>query len=383
MTNSEVRAATFVWVSTCTRPKSLLMRTTRSALSLLARAPARCSRLLEGARPLIQPHDERPQGTIDMLSGKLVEATNDDLGWELPNVDLTENFTDEDLETLQQASDDAGGILVFTNQKESMTVHDHVRFARRLAEYNRTEIEPHAVAAGLPEAPEILEIVREATANVVFGENWHSDNSFMARTCSYSILRGTEVPRLGVNDTLFSSAEDAYDALSPTMQNLLLDLNAYHSANKAYGAGHPGNSRAAMEGTLSMRLADDAPILENDVLQPIVVVHPRTGRRGLFASPTFTSHIDGMKPDESRAILSFVYKWIARPEFCTRVSWQPNQVTMWDNRSLSHKGVADDCSEKRVVQRISIRGDQPKNHRGVAFSGKTVQAVQAGLDVGL
>ena len=135
------------WVSTCTRPKSLLMRTTRSALSLLARAPARCSRLLEGARPLIQPHDERPQGTIDMLSGKLVEATNDDLGWELPNVDLTENFTDEDLETLQQASDDAGGILVFTNQKESMTVHDHVRFARRLAEYNRTEIEPHAVAA--------------------------------------------------------------------------------------------------------------------------------------------------------------------------------------------------------------------------------------------
>ena len=249
--------------------ESLLMRTTRSALSLLARAPARCSRLLEGARPLIQPHDERPQGTIDMLSGKLVEATNDDLGWELPNVDLTENFTDEDLETLQQASDDAGGILVFTNQKESMTVHDHVRFARRLAEYNRTEIEPHAVAAGLPEAPEILEIVREATAEVVFGENWHSDNSFMARTCSYSILRGTEVPRLGVNDTLFSSAEDAYDALSPTMQNLLLDLNAYHSANKAYGAGHPGNSRAAMEGTLSMKLADEAPILENDVLQVI------------------------------------------------------------------------------------------------------------------
>ena len=90
-----------------------------------------------------------------------------------------------------------------------------------------------------------------------------------------------------------------------------------------------------------------------------------------------------MKAEESRAILSFVYKWIARPEFCTRVSWQPNQVTMWDNRSLSHKGVADDCSEKRVVQRISIRGDQPKNHRGVAFSGKSVRAAQAGLDVGL
>ena len=33
------------------------------------------------------------------------------------------------------------------------------------------------------------------------------------------------------------------------MQRLVLDLNAYHSANRAYGAGHPGNSRAAMEKT--------------------------------------------------------------------------------------------------------------------------------------
>jgi len=318
-------------------------------------------------------------GVVDQLTGTPVEAWFEELGWELPNVDLTEDFSDEDIETLHQASDDAGGILVFSNQKPSMTIHDHVRFARRMADYAETEIEPHAVAAGHPDAPEVLEIVREASAHVVFGENWHSDNSFMSKSASFSILRATEVPRLGVNDTLFSSCEAAYDALSPTMQNLLLDLNAYHSANKAYGAGHPGNSRAAMEGTLSMRFADEAPILANDVLQPLVVEHPRTGRLGLFASPTFTTHIDGMNPSESRAVLDFVYKWTARPEFCQRVSWLPNQVTMWDNRSLSHKGVADDCSERRVVQRVSIRGGQPRNHRGVATSGRTTRAARAGL----
>ena len=326
------------------------------------------SRLLEGRKPLMQPRDLRPEGVIDMLTGNPVETHNDSLGWELPNVDLTQEFSNEDMETLMQASDDSGGILVFSNQRPEMTIHDHVRFAQKMAEVNNTTIEPHHVSKGHPDAPEVLEIVREATANVVFGENWHSDNSFAAQTASYSILRGTVVPRLGVNDTLFSSTEDAYDALSPTMQNLLLDLNAYHSANRAYGAGHPGNSRAAMEGTTTMQMRDDAPQLELDVLQPIVSVHPRTGRRGLFASPTFTTHIDGMKPTESRAILDFVYKWIARPEFCTRVSWLPNQVTMWDNRSLSHKGVADDCSEKRVVQRVTIRGSSPLNHRGQQLS---------------
>ena len=41
---------------------------------------------------------------------------------------------------------------------------------------------------------------------------------------------------------------------------------------------------------------------------------------------------------------------------------------MWDNRSLSHKGLADDVSEPRVVQRVSIRGTAPINHRGQSFS---------------
>jgi len=358
------------------------MRSARSAMStLMAHSPMRASaRLLEGAKPLMQPRHLRPTGIIDQLTGKEVRSTLDELGLELPNVDLTEDFSDDDIETILQASDDAGGILVFSNQKPDMSIHDHVRFGQRIADYCETVIEPHAVAAGHPDAPEILEIIREPTADVVFGENWHSDNSFMAQSASFSILRGTEVPRLGVNDTLFSSCEAAYDALSPTMQNLLLDLNAFHSANKAYGKGHPGNSRAAMEKTETMKLAQrELPILEADVLQPIVIVHPRTGRPGLFCSPTFTSHIDGMAPAESKAILEFCYQWIARPEFCTRVSWLPNQVTMWDNRSLSHKGVADDCSERRVVQRVSIRGEQPKNHHGVATSDRTSAPAAAGL----
>ena len=226
-------------------------------LATMARMPkvgARAARLLEGARPLIQPHELRPAGIIDQLHGGLVAADNTGLGVELPNVDLTQDFSPEDVETLEWASAAAGGIVVLTNQKPDMTIHDHVRFARAVAKHNDTDIEPHAVTKGHPDAPEVLEIVREASARVVFGENWHSDNSFHDRTASYSILRGTVVPRLGVNDTLFSSTEDAFDALSPTMQNLLLDLNAYHSANKAYGQGHPGNSRAAMENTVSRYL---------------------------------------------------------------------------------------------------------------------------------
>ena len=338
------------------------------------------SRLLDGARPLVQPHHLRPRGVIDQMTGKPVQATNDKLGVELPNVDLTQSEWDwDEIEALKQASDEAGGILVFTNQRPEMTYHDQIRFVQAVADHDNTVIEPHAVSAGLPDAPQLLEIVREAGANVVFGENWHSDNSFHDETASYSILRGAEVPRLGVNDTLFSSVEDAWDALPQKKQDMLIDLRVYHSANRAYGGGHSGNSRAAMEKTSSMRFRDHMPILERDVLQPLVTMHPRTRRLGLYASPTFTTHVDGVSAEESKDILNFVYQWFARPEFCTRVSWHPNQVVMWDNRSLSHKGVADDVRERRVVQRVTVRGSAPMDHRGQVCPRTKKQAAEAGL----
>ena len=356
----------------------------RRLSTAVAREADGAARLLQGARPLVQPHSLRPQGTIDMLTGRPVKATNESLGIELPNVDLTQDFSFEECEVLKQASDDAGGIVVFTNQKDTLDIHGHRRFAKTMADSENTTIERQPVVAGHPDEGDVMEIVREADANVVFGENWHSDHSFMDYTASYSILRcaalaatcyaphaspavpaasagasrpsspvlgrGAVVPRLGVNDTLFSSTEDAFDGLSQTMQNLILDLNAFHSANKAYGAGHPGNSRAAMEGTDTMtwkvrrphlplpsprrksgtsspprhrlpsgrpptrpppvpRLRqDDAPILEADVLQPVVSVHPRTGRRGIYVSPTFTTHIDGAPPPSRGA------RGVSRPE---------------------------------------------------------------------
>jgi alpha-ketoglutarate-dependent taurine dioxygenase len=318
---------------------------------------------------------------------------------------------------LQQAALEAHGVLVFPNQKPTLSMRDQVNFASHFG-----PIEPHPVATGLAEAPEVLEIVREPGATVVFGEDWHSDFSFMSPTCSYSFLRATaHMPRRGVNDTLFSSTEEAYDALSSTMQGILDEMYAYHSANKAYNAGSDTNSTAAMQATGSMRYAlalspppptsdamartyprgpsahgssstlkwpslafksmpltarvwlptscacgrmldkddDKLAVMERDVRHPLVAVHPFTGRRSIFVSPTFTTHIDGLHPDESASLLAFLYRWIEQPRFCNRVSWSPHQVTMWDNRMLLHKGIVDEVDELRVVHRVSVRGHTP------------------------
>lgn len=223
------------------------------------------SRLLDGRYSLNDRPDNRPG-----------------LGAVLPAVDLTDDFSEEDMQVIRQASHDAGGILVFPNQHK-LDTPKQIAFARKFG-----IIEPHSVAKStVSDCPECLEIIREPSASVVFGENWHSDNSFLEQTCSFSILRGTDVmPKRGSNDTLFSSTEAAFEALSPTMQNLLYGLKAYHSAGKAYGVktGRDSNTRAAMEATGKMRFNDHAPILKRDYLHPIITVHPDTGRKAIFVS---------------------------------------------------------------------------------------------------
>ena len=47
---------------------------------------------------------------------------------------------------------------------------------------------------------------------------------------------------------------------------------------------------------------------------------------------------------------------------------------------LALQGIADEVHERRVVQRVSIRGDAPRNHAGQQFSmSHQVRAAGAGL----
>ncbi len=259
---------------------------------------------------------------------------------------------------------DSGGILAFPNQSAELSITDHVEFTKL---FGNPEV--HAVADGLDGHPEVLEIVREKAATVIFGENWHSDHSFQPLPASYSFLRSTsETPPFGTNNTVFCNTIMAYEALSPAFKRLINGLQVYHSAGKAYLPGSDTNSLAAMKQTGSMKL-NDKPMMP-DTLQPLVTVHPDTGQPTLFCSPTFTGTSDGspalcgpdgqvMSHEETDAILGHLYEHMTKPEFSSSIPWVPHQVTMWDNRQLIHKGAVDYTHCRRVVQRVSVRMPTP------------------------
>jgi alpha-ketoglutarate-dependent taurine dioxygenase len=88
-------------------------------------------------------------------------------------------------------------------------------------------------------------------------------------------------------------------------------------------------------------------------------VHPETGRRSLFVNPGFVSHIAGVSDAESRYLLDLFYAHITKPEHIVRHRWSVGDVVMWDNRSTVHYANRDYGTQRRVMHRITLRGDRP------------------------
>ena len=199
---------------------------------------------------------------------------------------------------------------------------------------------------GFPEIT-ILESTEKKPTKI---EAWHSDMTFRLHPPLGSILRSKIIPDRG-GDTLWASATTAYDALSVSMQQFLDGLVAVHDFR------HGFKESLAEEGgpeRLAQAIKDNPP-----VEHPVIQTHPESGKKVIFVNSLFTTHILGMKKNESRAILDFLFEHLVTPEFTCRFSWEPNCVALWDNRSTQHKPINDYFPAHRQLHRITIFGDLP------------------------
>ena len=165
-----------------------------------------------------------------------------------------------------------------------------------------------------------------------------------------SLLRSKIIPDRG-GDTLWASATAAYDALSSSMQQFLDGLIAVHDFRHGF-------KESLSEGGGPERLAQaikDNPPVEH----PVIQTHPESGKKVIFVNSLFTTHILGMKKNESRAILDFLFEHLVIPEFTCRFSWGPDCIALWDNRSTQHKPINDYFPAHRQLHRITIFGDMP------------------------
>lgn len=175
---------------------------------------------------------------------------------------------------------------------------------------------------------------------------WHHDESFLPSPPIVTMTHAKILPPCG-GDTCWISMTAAYDALSGRMKQYLDGLMAWHDMN------------GPMTAALRQNVVTHDRYLEvikmgRRHLHPVVRTHPVTGRKALNISPTYTTHIDGLAPAESDAVLAYLHTHCQHVQFVYRHRWTVGDMVLWDNRSVIHNAILDYLPHQRRMQRASV-----------------------------
>ncbi|HYM27943.1 MAG TPA: taurine dioxygenase [Steroidobacteraceae bacterium] len=265
------------------------------------------------------------------------------LGAVVSGVDLSQELSQAEIARLSELLVEHQ-VLFFRDQP--VTPRAQARFAARFG-----TLHVHPIYPVLPDLPEIM-LIDTHPGFLPDNDNWHTDVTFSQTPPLAGILAAKRLPLAG-GDTLWSSCSAAYASLSEPMRRFLDGLTATHSVAKSFPAERWGNDPASKE-RYERALAKHPP-----VTHPVVRTHPVSGRKGLFVNEGFTTHINELSPQESQAVLAFLFAHAARPELTVRWHWKVDDIAFWDNRVTQHYAIADYLPERRTMHRATVNGDKP------------------------
>jgi len=271
--------------------------------------------------------------SIDVLPG---------VGAEILGVDIAGGLASSELETIKQTFSQHG-LVFFRNQKISEA--DHIGLGEVFGDINVNRF-----FAANPEYPQIAMVSKEPDQIANIGGGWHTDHSYDVEPAMGSIIVARELPETG-GDTWFTNMYKAFESLSPGLQDTLLGLKAVHSARHSFG------SKKGYQSSKDARVgnAQVADAME-DVIHPVVITHPLSGKKALYVNPGFTRRFEGWSREDSLPILKHLFEVAISDQFITKFQWRPGSIAFWDNRATWHCAQNDYPGQRREMHRITIEG---------------------------
>ena len=274
---------------------------------------------------------------------------------EVSGINLLQPLPDETFAAIHQAID-RYGVLVFPGQ--ALDDESQLAFSKRFGKLEkslrrdlRQENQSEEVS-DLSNVDGQGERLPEDNEKVVYGlgnEHWHSDSSFKPIPAKYSLLSARIIPPVG-GETEFADARAAYDAWEGEdgiSKAELADCICEHSI--VY-------SRMVITGDI---FSEEEKAKMPSVHQALVRTHPTTGRK-IFYVGSHASHILGWPEEKGRKLLRRLTEWAIQPQFQFRHTWREQDLVMWDNRSVLHRGRPFDRSQfRRIMHRTTVMGDGP------------------------
>jgi len=195
-------------------------------------------------------------------------------------------------------------------------------------------------------------------------KGWHTDQSYRRPPPDISLFFAVAPVPQGQGQTLFADGAAAYDALPPALKQEIEGLEGLHV--------QPGTGRsrdAVMAGETPRSLAPH----ERSQQQPVVRVHPVTGRSALYLCESgqmdwVEGPFVGLEPGpygEGARLLDELMAHLTRPEFIYVHEWNPGDLLVWDNRCLVHAATWFDAAKlERLMWRTTVHGNPGSLYTG-------------------
>ncbi len=197
---------------------------------------------------------------------------------------------------------------------------------------------------------------------------WHTDQSYRRPPPDISLFLAVSPVRKDQGQTLFADGAAAYEALSPEMKARIEGLEGIHvqpNTGRSYGAVLAKETPRALQPH------------QRPQRQPVVRVHPMTGRRALYMCEYgqmdwVEGPFAGMQPGpdgDGAALLFSLMSHLTRPEFICVHEWSLGHLVVWDNRCLVHSATWFDAdTEDRIMWRTTVSGNPGPAYAGVKKS---------------
>lgn len=261
-------------------------------------------------------------------------------GVEISGVSLAQ-CSDAEMQEIKSAIYEHG-VAVFRDQE--FTPEDHIKFGQRWGGIDINNYFP------LQDDYEEISIVKkEPDQQTNIGGAWHTDHSYDQIPAMGSVLVARHLPPSG-GDTMWAHMGAAYDALSDELKQRIEGLEAFHTADHVYKAD-------GLYAQTDMGKALRGQDLKTGAIHPVVIRHPRTGRKMLYVNGGFTIHFVGQTREESLPLLQQLLDAALTETNQCRLQWKPGTIAIWDNRTTWHNAMNDYQGHYREMHRITLSGE--------------------------
>ena len=278
-----------------------------------------------------------------------IEPLHKDFGAQITGIDLCHSLSEAQIGDIRAAVD-AHSLLVLPKQK--LNDDKQLALTRRLGEpeVNHLRLGRDGVVdyfgtiGNVQQDGTVLGNDHKHTKFLMGNNMWHTDSSFRQVPTLVSMNYVYEVPEEG-GETQYVSARSAYRRLpndTKQMINPLISIHDYVYSRSKVAEVEPSH-------------AASLPPVE----QKLVRTNPGTGEKNYFVG-AHAKTILGWDRTEARQLLDDLLERATTPESIYTHNWEAEQLVIWDNRCLLHRGTGYDADKyRRHIRQTRVAGAGP------------------------